>query len=156
MSDPIDEALPDVLGALVVHSRTSMPNVTSLTGQRISTRVRTKSTDDPNGWSMPDYAIVFNLVGGPVIPALSDVKQQMARVDVHCYGPDERTARVLWRTFHPYLCPGDAVGHAFRAANTQVINVLQASGEMPYPEPGTGWPRDTVSYLVQYSEIPTP
>lgn len=131
------------------------PDIAALTSDRISMAF----PEGRRAWPMPSYAIIVHATGG-LPPSQSD-ERRWGRVDVHFYGAGassnvrRRTARDLWRTAEPVLCPPPNMGltMGFQAAGLIVYTVYPQSSE-PVPigaELGTDWDRVVMSYMVQHA-----
>lgn len=101
-------------------------------------------------WSLPGYAILIETGKGG--PGERDGGRQCERVQITCYGPDERTAHLLWRTLHFWLCPPSGSGRlsCFSAAGVWVDKVEQEGGPLRLVDPDAGWPLTTAPYLFTY------
>lgn len=140
-------ALPDLKGAVIAHLRASS-EIAALTSTRISARLQ-------DSWPLPDYAI---LVQGPR-GGLGDLDAGLyaERLDLRCFGPDNRTANLLWRTVNAYLLPplrDRAVG--FKQANTIVHTIQAEGGPIEFEDPETTWISNDSGYVFIYSTSPSP
>lgn len=145
------------LPAAIVERLRADPDIAALAGDRISMAF-------PEGrrqWPMPTYAIIVRPSGG--LPPMSEDERRFARVDIHCYGAGaspnvrRRTARLLWRTMEPVLCPPPSLGipTSFQAAGVIVYKILpQQSEPATVPEPNTDWDRAVMSYIVEHARLP--
>jgi hypothetical protein len=148
--------LGDLPAAIIQRLRAS-PEVVALCGDRISAAF-------PEGrrkWDMPTRAIIVRSAGG-LPPSQSD-ERRWGRVDLRFYGvgasPNvrRRTARELWRTVEPVLCPPPNIGipMGFHAAGLIVYTIYPQSSEpVTLPEPGTDWDCALMSYSVQHARLP--
>jgi hypothetical protein len=146
------------LPAAIVQKLRADPDVTALTQDRISIAF-------PEGqrrqWPMPTYAILVRSVGG-LPPSMSD-ERRFGRLDLHFYGSGaspnvrRRTARLLWRTTEPVLCPPPSMGlpSSFLAAGLIIYKIYaQTSEPISIPEPNTDWDRCLMSYFAEYARAP--
>ncbi|HEY1292941.1 MAG TPA: hypothetical protein VGJ60_07680 [Chloroflexota bacterium] len=145
------------LPAAIIQRLRSSPEVVALCGDRISAAF----PEGRRAWPMPTYAIIVRAVGG--LPPSAYDERRWGRVDLHFYGSGpspnvrRRTARLLWRTAEPALCPPASSGTpmGFHAAGLIVYTILpQTSEPLTLPEPGTDWDRALMSYLVQHARLP--
>ena len=139
-------ALPDLAGAIVAYLRASAP-VAALVGTKVSI------TRQP-AWNLPAYAVlVENGRGGAGEVDYGPIQDE--RVDIWTYGPDARTAHLLWRTVHAALLPPDQ-SHAvsFVAASTRVLAIYQEAGPIRLVDPDTLWPYTVTPYRFRYSGVP--
>ncbi len=139
-------ALPDLAGAIVAHLR-AVPAITALVGTKISARRQ-------DAWNLPAYAVlVENAQGGF---GEVDGGLQKERAQLTCYGPDDRTAHLLWRTVHYALLPPIGSGReaGFIAAQTSVLTIEQEGGPLRLVDPDTAWPYTTCGYQFCYSMEP--
>ena len=139
-------ARPDVTGAVIAYLR-AIPAISALAGTKISARRQAS-------WSLPAYAVlVEGRRGGgedPESPAL------WQRFDLTCYGTDDRTADLLWRTLDYAFCPevGSGRVNGFRAAATTVLKVEREGGPLGLEDPDTGWPSTVGTYRVWFAPEP--
>lgn len=139
-------ALPDVLGALVAYVRES-PEVQAVAGGA-SPRV---SATRQSAWPDQTQAVVLSLAGGT-----SDALMWEPRVDVRCYGTDNRTATDLWRRVDAWLCPdpGGARPEGFVRANTRVYRVSLEGGPNVLQDPAERWPYALATYRPLCGRVP--
>jgi hypothetical protein len=139
-------ALPDLAGAIVAHLRASSA-IADLAGTKISARRQ-------EAWGLPAYAVLVENGRGGVGELAGGLQKE--RVDLTCYGPDDRTAHLLWRTVHYYLLPPIGSGRAtgFTAAQTAILTIEQEGGPLRLVDPDTGWPYTQASYQFTYSAEP--
>lgn len=137
-------ARPDVTGAVIAYLRASTA-IAALAGTKISARRQAS-------WALPSYAVLIEgrRGGGEDGPLL------WQRMDITCYGADDRTADLLWRTLDYYFCPEEGSGrvNGFRAAATTVCQVEHEGGPLGLEDPDTAWPYTTASYRVYYAPEP--
>lgn len=137
-------ARPDVTGAVIAYLRASAA-IAALAGTKISARRQAS-------WDLPSYAVLVEgrRGGGEQGPIL------WQRMDVTCYGPDDRTADLLWRTLDYAFCPEEGSGRAngFRAASTTVLKVAREGGPLGLVDPETAWPYTVATYQVFYAPSP--
>lgn len=139
-------ALPDLAGAIVSYLRASAP-VAALAGTKVSVTRQAS-------WNLPGYAVlVENGRGGAGELDYGPIQDE--RADIFCYGPDARTAHLLWRTVHVALIPPD-LSHpvGFVAASTRVLAVYQEAGPIRLVDPDTTWPYTVTPYRFRYSGVP--
>lgn len=147
-------ALPNLLPALTARMRT-FPEVMALTQGRITAgRLRTLSKNDPSGWEMPTYGLVFADVGGPGwSQGRAPVRAQS--VQLTAYGPDLRTADLLYRTVLPLLVPTDNYRPTgFIAAGVAVISIEELGTPVGLYQVGVDWPRSAGTLWIKYSSVP--
>lgn len=138
-------ALPDLVGAVVAHLRASA-DITALTSTRISARRQ-------DSWSLPGYAIVVHGPTGGRGELGSGLYGE--RLDIWCYGPDDRTAKLLDRTVRAYLVPPDrSRSVSFRQASTRVHSVALEAGPIFLVDPATKWPYVVTPVQFVYSSVP--
>lgn len=150
-------SLPDILGAFIAETQLKTATY-ALCGGRVSAgRLRTQNPDDPSGWIMPTYAIVYMMVPGPAIQRPGRVPRKSQNIQVDCYGPDLRTASDLYRTWFSDFYPTD--NHApsgFIAAHCAVESLEELSSPAALFGGEFVWPKVVSTHLVRYSEVPTP
>lgn len=142
-------ALPDLAGAINSYLRAS----TAIAAQ-MGASSGNISTIRQDAWTLPGYAVLIQAGRGGA-GELDYGPIQDERVDLTCYGPDARTAHLLWRTVHAYLLPPD-LAHAvgFVAASTRVLAIYQEAGPLRLVDPDTGWSYTTTPYRFRYSAVP--
>jgi hypothetical protein len=132
----------DIVGAFIVRGLATS-SITTLTSTRIS-----GSRQD--SWPLPAYAVVVNgPLGGPV----ADPPLRRARLQLECYGPDERTSKVLAETVVQAFVPDDGSVASFVAAHTAVGEIEKETEPIWQPDPVNGWPRTIVPLIATYSGI---
>lgn len=133
----------DLIGAITARAQASAP-ITSLTNDRISgTRQR--------GWPLPAYGLwIDGPKGGPVL----DAPLRCARVDLHCYGPDGRTSKLLANRVLAVFVPDDGSSAAFVAAHTDVGEIEKEAEPFFLPDGDAHWPRTVVPLLFIYLGVP--
>jgi hypothetical protein len=129
----------DIVGAFVVQAR-AIGAIAAKTNTRIS---GTRQT----AWTLPAYAIVVN---GPLGGPPADAPLRRARLQLECYGPDERTSKELAEIVVQAFVPDDLVSAAFTAAHTVVGEIEKESEPIWLPDPTTGWPRTIVPVIATY------
>jgi hypothetical protein len=139
-------ALPDLAGAIVAYLRASAP-VAAIVGTKVSA-VRQES------WALPAYAVLVETGrGGPGEIDYGPIQDE--RVQITTYGPDARTAHLLWRTVHVALIsPDQSHPVGFVAASTRVLVIYQEGGPLRLTDPDTNWPYTTTPYRFRYSGVP--
>lgn len=147
--------LPDVLGAMIARART-LPLTMALSQGRISGgRPRTQSPDDPSGWQMPTYAVVFLLVPGPIFPRPGRVPFRSQNIQVDCYGPDLRTAGTMYQTVYADFFPVDQfTATGFVTAHCAVSSLEEIGSPIALYGGENVWPRTSTTWLVKYVEVP--
>lgn len=138
--------LPDALGAAIARLRADVDTLAAAQS-RISGRRQ-------DVWPLPCRAIVVQRVGGP--GGDYDVLHQFIRVQLDCYGPDDRTAAEVWRTAHLALCPHPPLPNSFTLAHTRVYSVRQEAAPVSLPDGNGQWPRMIAGYILRYSEVAAP
>jgi len=147
--------LPNLLAAMMARTR-QFPEVMQLTQGRITSgRIRTYSENDPSGWRMPTYGLVYTLAAGPNFrPDRSPIRAQ--NVQVEAYGADLRLADELYRTLYSNFFPYAAnAASGFIAANCAVISLMEMGTPIQMYDGDTDWPRVIVTLHARYSEVPT-
>lgn len=143
---------PDLIGAMIEYTR-NLPETSALVGPRVSARLRVRNPADPNGWLMPDYAIVWRKVPGPVGQRTGTVPVSQVPLQYECYGKDLRTADLLARTLLAELFPDAPASQSFRASNGCVVFDLQEMGAgAPLMDSPTDLPRVVGTLFVRYLE----
>jgi hypothetical protein len=138
-------ALPDLAGAITSFLR-AQPEIAALAGTRISSARQ-------ETWNLPNYAILIQPGrGGP--GEVMDGLLLAERVDLWFYGPDARTAGLLWRTTHPIICPRVGKSNGFTAASTRVTKVAQEGGPLRLVDPDENWSYTVASYIFTYNPDP--
>jgi hypothetical protein len=140
-------ALPDIKGAVIAHLRASS-EIAALASTRVSGRVQA-------AWTLPGYAV---LVDGPKGgPGELGAGLYGMRFDLRCYGPDDRTAMMLWRTVNAYLLvPDGSRAVSFYQAQTRIHAVHAEGGPIGFVDPDTDWPSTDSGYVFTFSEVPSP
>lgn len=148
-------ARADLVGAIIEHTL-ALPETTALVGKRVSARLRIQSNTDPNGWKMPDYAVVWRKVPGPVGPRTGTTPVVQVPLQYECYGPDLRRADELARTLLGELFPDPPESQSFRSpTNGCVVFDLQEMGAAaPLMETPTDLPRVVGTLFCRYLERP--
>ena len=148
-------ALPDILGSFLAQTQNT-PLTLALSGGRISGgRPRTKSGDDPTGWVMPTFAVVYILVAGPAITRAGRVPFKSQNIQVDCYGPDLRTAGEMYRTWYAeFYSPDIFTPTGFIAAHCAISSLEELSSPLGLYGGENVWPRVTSTHLVKYLEVP--
>jgi hypothetical protein len=149
--------LPDLVGAFI--ARTAQLSATyTLAGGRVSGgRPRIKGVDDPQGWEMPTYAIVYSAVPGPLFPRPGRVPFRSQNIQVDCYGPDLRTAGVLYQQFYADFFPADnATPSGWIAGKCAVSSIEEISSPAALFGGENVWPRWTTTLLVKFVELRVP
>ena len=143
----------DLVGAMIERTL-ALPETAALVSKRVSARLRVKSQTDPNGWTMPDYAIVWRKVPGPTGPRHGTVAVSQVPLQYECYGPDLRRADELARTLLGELFPEPPDAQGFRSpSNGCVVFDLQEMGAgAPLMESATDLPRVVGTLFVRYLE----
>lgn len=135
-------AVTDIVGAFVARGR-AIAAITALTSTRISGQRQ-------DTWTLPQYAIVVNGPrGGPVVES----PLRKTRLDLECYGPDERTSKLLAETVVQAFVPDDGTSAVFTAAHTAVGEIAKEAEPIWLPDPATGWPRTIVPLIATYSGV---
>jgi hypothetical protein len=149
--------LPDLAGAMIAHTRTLGQTYSLCQGRVSAGRPRTKNSDDPNGWVMPTYAVVYLLVPGPLLPRPGRVPFRSQNIQVDCYGPDLRTAGTMYQTWYGDFFPVDQhQPSGFIAANCAVSSLEEIGSPMALYGGDNVWPRVTTTVLIKYFEVPVP
>lgn len=148
--------IPNWIAAFLVRTR-EFPDVVALTGQRITAaRYRTYSPQDPAGWKMPTYGIVYRSIAGPSKREFqAPIRWQPLQVEV--YGPDARTSDELWRTLYPNLMPQDmtkAHGFVVRQLGVSIMSIEELGAPFTQYEAPPAWPRTIATLYVQFNEMP--
>lgn len=146
--------LPDVLGAFLVQTRLKIATFT-LCGGRISAgRPRTQDPNDPSGWAMPTYAVVYLMVPGPAIPRQGRVPWKSGNIQVECYGPDLRTAGDLYRVWYADFYPTDiATASGFVSAGCSIASLEELSTPVALFGGENIWPKVVSTHLIRYCEV---
>lgn len=147
--------IPNLLPVLTARTR-NFPEIMALTQGRITAgRLRTYSAEDPSGWKMPAYAIVYYTAPGPVFRS-SGVPFRGQPVQVECFGPDLRTSYLLWSTWYSCFFPADPfTAQGFIMNNCAVSSIEESGGPHSLFQGQTDWPRTVSTIFVKYSEVPT-
>ncbi len=148
-------AIAAIVDAFLVQTRL-MPLTFALCGGRISVgRPRTQNANDPNGWVMPTYAVVYLMVSGPSMRRPGRVPFRSQNVQVECYGPDLRTAGELYRTWYSEFYPSDNhVAQGFIAAHCAVASLEEMSSPIALFGGENIWPKIVSTHMVKYFETP--
>lgn len=136
-------------GAVIAQLRATAA-IAALTGTRISAR-RQENWIDPATGGMRYAVLVEGRRGGG-----EDGPILWQRMDITCYGPDDRTADLLWRTLDYAFCPEEGSGrdNGFRAASTTVLKVVREGGPNGLEDPDTAWPYTVATYVIWYAPEP--
>jgi hypothetical protein len=128
-----------------------------LTQGRITAgRLRTRSPDDPSGWVMPTYGIVYYEVPGPLFRPYSRVPFRGQSIQVEFFGTDLRTAGELYRMWHAAFFPiENNRSTGFIAKNCAISSIEEVSSPAGLYQNETDWPRVVTAIMVKYSEVPT-
>lgn len=145
--------VPDLISAFIAHTRV-LPNTQALTQGRVAGRLRIQSTNDPNGWPVPCYAIVWRIVPGPVGARRGTTPISRWPVQGECYGADLRAADLLFRTLFAELFPDPPASHGFIANHCAVVTLDMLGAPAPLQETTTDLARVVFSMLVQFVERP--
>lgn len=147
--------LPDILGSFIVRTQ-SMTETMALCAGRISGGgPRTRDVNDPNGWVMPTYAVVYSLVGGPAIPRIGRVPWKSQNIQVECYGPDLRTAGEMYRTWYSDFYSSDiTVPSGFISGHCAVGSIEELGSPNALYGGENLWPKIVTTILVRYLEVP--
>jgi hypothetical protein len=131
----------DVTGAVLAFLQTQ-PAITALTSTRISARRQPS-------WNLPAYAVLIQGRRG----GGEDGPLHWQRFDITCYGPDDRTADLLWRTLDYAFCPevGGPRRNGFTAASTSVAKVEREGGPIGLTDPDTTWDYVLATYRVWFA-----
>lgn len=150
-------ARPDMLGALLVHLRDT-PEVTDLVSSAAGwtdgrTEPRVSGSRQPK-WKLPTRAVRLRRTGGPIIGQDFTMGLWTSRVDVLCYGQDERLAGGLMDIVLPALCvlQGNAAG--FTVGNCRIGSIEPEADVIVDIEPGTEFPFAWCSVIVRWSGLP--
>jgi|SRR6185437_7855515 len=152
-------ALPDLAGAMIVRTRELADTYNLCQGRIAAGRPRTSSPDDPNGWKMPTYALVYLLVPGPLLPRPGRVPFRSQNIQVDCYGPDLRTAGLMYQTWYGDFFPVDQFRPTGFIAGHCAVSSLEEIGSPIALYGGENvWPRVSTTILVKYIEqqVPVP
>lgn len=136
------QPVPDVLKAFLDRLRQSTDLMT-LVGSRISGARK-------DAWPMPTQAIVAFRLGGP--PPDWEVRHQFQRIQIDCYGANDRMANDVWRYANAVLFPEPPAPVSFTLAHCIVFSIQQEMSPAYIPLEQERWPRVVCSYLVRYSE----
>jgi hypothetical protein len=156
VSAPLGSLKIGDLPKVIVDRLRAQPDVVALTSDRISMAF----PEGRRAWPMPTYAIIVRPTGGP--PPSQVDGRRWSRLDLHFYGSGatpnvrRRTARDLWRTTEPFLCPPPNVGlpSSFQSSGLVVYQITPQRGEpIALPEPDTDWDRVIMSYMVLHARI---
>jgi hypothetical protein len=149
-------AIPDIAAALKLRiaSFAAVTSIVPSTGILLNWPKQADGTlafkvPDPTSGKFPYKILIQTGRGGPgELPAA----RMGERIDVFCYGPDERTANLLWRTVHYALCPpmGSSRTNGFTLAGCQVNTLQMEAGPNRGFDADTGWPFCQASYLADY------
>lgn len=149
--------LGDLPAAVVEHLRADA-DVAALAQGRISIAF----PEGERAWQMPDFSIIVRPTGGPA--PNSEDNRRFARVDIRFYGKGKtqsvrrRTARQLWRTTEPALCPpaGRGIPMGFRSTSGCIVYSVRPDMSEPIAapvEPGTDWDCVLMPYLIQWAPL---
>lgn len=135
--------MPDaVIGKLLATSA-----VTALVGGG-TPRISGKRQD---AWDLKTQAaiVVYGPRGGPGdgFPAQGLATE---RLDVTCYAPNGRDAKILAETALEALIPLQGTRGSFMLAHTKVTNIQAEGGRIALVDPETGWNYVVVPVLVTY------
>ncbi len=139
-------ARPDLAGAINSRLRSSS-TIAALASTRISTARQAS-------WNLPAYAVLIESGqgGGEEGPGLL-----WERIDLRCYGPDARSAHLLWRTVDYFFCPTEGAGRrssftvTASGATARILKVAHEGGPLRLTEPDETWPYTWASYRVTYN-----
>jgi len=149
--------LPDVVGAMIQHARLQPGTFTLSQGHIAGGRPRTRNVDDPTGWLMPTYGIVFIPVPGPTFPRPGRVPFRSQNIQVDCYGPDLRTAGNMYQQFYADFFPVDQTQASGFVAGRCAVSSLEEIGSPAALFGGENvWPRVTTTLLVKFIEVQVP
>lgn len=147
-------ARPDLAAALVVRT-VQLTETNALIVGRVSARLKLfDAKNEPNGWKLPDYAIVWRKVPGPVPQRAGTVPLTSTTMQYECYGKDLRTADLLARTLLAELFPDPPAASGFIAAHCAVTKLQEMSSPYPSIDPDRSLPRSIGTLLVEYCERP--
>jgi len=144
-------AIPDLTAALMLRIR-SFAAVTALCP---SARIRPewpRKADGALEFAVPPFLYFVLIQTGRGGPGEQAGARMQERVDISCYGPDARTATLLWRTVHYALCPAVGSGRraSFTLAGCQVNSLTPEGGPNRLIDPDTAWPYTQASYIADY------
>ena len=146
-------AIPDLTAALLLRIR----SFTAVTALCPAARIRPEWPRKANGdvdIVVPPYQYFVLIQTGRGGPGEQPGARMQERVDIACYGPDARTAMLLWRTLHYHLCPplGSGRQNSFTLGGCTVNTVQQEGGPNRLVDPDTAWPHVVGSYVVDYNQ----
>jgi len=146
-------AIPDLSAALLLRVR----SFSAITALAPSARIRLSWPRKASGeleFSVPPYVYFVLISTGRGGPGELGSARLGERVDISCYGPDDRTAMLLWRTVHYALCPpiGSTRGNSFTLAGCTVNNIQPEGGPSRLIDPDTKWPYVTGGYIVDFTQ----
>jgi hypothetical protein len=154
----------ELVQAFITHTA-ALPNTTALVSDRVSGRLRTKSKQDPAGWQMPTFAIVYRDVPGPSEQEPGNVPLAREPLQVECYGPTLRESRRLWRTLRGELFPDSIQDiltgnqpqpQGFIASGCAVASLQLMGSAAPLQESPEDLPRTVATLFVHYCTRPVP
>lgn len=150
-------ALPDLAGAFIVRTRELAPTFNLCQGRISAGRPRTQGPDDPTGWRMPTYAVVYLLVPGPLFPRPGRIPFRSQNLQVDCYGPDLRTAGLMYQTWYSdFFPPNMFVPTGFIAGNCAVSSIEEIGSPIALYGGENVWPRVSTTILIKYVEVTVP
>lgn len=149
--------LPDLIGAFIVQTRTKQATYSLCGGRVAGGRPRTQDADDPTGWRMPTYAIVYTAVAGPAYPRAGRIPFRSQNIQVDCYGPDLRSAALMYQTWYADFFPVDQfIPSGFIAAKCAVSSLEEIGSPISLYGGENVWPRWATTILVKYFETQVP
>lgn len=146
-------AIPDLTAAVLLRVR-SFSDVTALCpAARIRPEWPRKASGDLD-IVVPPYLYFILINTGRGGPGELPGGRLGERVDISCYGPDARTAMLLWRTLQYNLCPpvGSGRRNGFTLADCSVNALSLEGGPTRLVDPDTGWSYVVGSYLADYGQ----
>jgi hypothetical protein len=145
-------AIPD-LAAAVKLRLASFSAITALVASNRILLTWPKKSDGSLSFQVPPFPYLIMIETGRGGPGELPASRMGERIDISCYGPDERTANLLWRTVHFALCPpmGSARSNGFTLASCQVNTLQLEGGPNRLIDPDLGWPYCQASYLADYA-----
>lgn len=149
-------ALPNLLAAFTEYTR-NFPGIMNLTQGRITAgRLRTFGPEDPSGWKMPTYGIVYYEVPGPSFQRTGRLPFRGQSIQVEFFGPDLRTARDLYAEWYAaFFPPENNRQSGFVSKNVAVSSIEEGGSPAGLYQGQTDWPRHVTTIFVKYSEVPT-
>ena len=149
-------ARPDLLGCLLLRLR-SFGEVTALVnsaagwtdGRVGSPRISAVIHDK---WAMPTRAVRLMKTGGPPGDIQTNVLRQ--RVDVTCYGSNDREASDLLNMVAPALAPDQSGISSFTLAGCRVYDVVPEAATIVDVDPNLGWPFAWQPFVIVWAGVP--